>query len=47
MPEAPKAAPSQPRQNVVELSKRYDVYCDERKQEIVYRMSFFLKGLEN
>src|SRR6267154_2278435 len=34
MPEAPKAEPSQPPPDIVDLSKRYDLYCEERNQEV-------------
>ena len=39
------AEPSKPPPDMVELSKRYDVYCDERKQEVVYRNVLF-KGIK-
>ncbi len=42
---APKAVSPEPHPDTVDVSKRYDVYCEERNQEVVYRNVFF-KGIK-
>jgi ATP-dependent Clp protease ATP-binding subunit ClpA len=36
-----KPEPSKPKSDLVDASKRYDIYCSERNQEVVYRNSLF------
>jgi len=44
-PVTPKAELPKPRPDMVDVSKRYDVYCEERNQEVVYRNVLF-KGIK-
>src|SRR6267142_919592 len=41
-----KAEPPKPKPDSVDTSKRYDVYCSEKDQEVVYRNVLF-KGTKN
>src|SRR3989442_15116407 len=44
-PVTPKTESPEPHPDMVDVSKRYDVYCEERNQEVVYRNVLF-KGIK-
>jgi len=45
MPVAAQARAPEPKPDIVDVSKRYDLYCEERNQEVVYQNVLF-KGVK-